>query len=134
MKTYYVYILASDSNVLYVGVTNDLERRVVQHKAKRFPGFSAKYNCDRLVWYETFNNVNEAIACEKRIKGWRREKKIALVTEMNPGMTDLSTMDGPAQPDMEVPRSLRSLGMTPTDASRVVATERLDEPQPDTQG
>ena len=107
MKTYYVYILASRSDVLYIGVTNDLERRLHQHKTKRFPGFSAQYNCDRLVWYESFANVNEAIACEKRLKGWRREKKLALIAEVNPTMADLSVTAGIAQLDSEIPRCAR---------------------------
>src|SRR3954466_12831897 len=107
MKTYYVYILASRSDVLYIGVTNDLERRLHQHKTKRFPGFSARFNCDRLVWHESFANVNEAIACEKRIKGWRREKKLELIAEINPSLADLSVVGGDAQLDSEVPRSAR---------------------------
>jgi putative endonuclease len=97
MRTYSVYIVASKSGVLYVGVTNDLERRIAQHKTKRFPGFTAKYNCDRLVWFETFANVNEAIEAEKRIKGWRREKKLALIAETNPAMADLTVGVGPIQ-------------------------------------
>jgi putative endonuclease len=107
MKTYYVYILASHSGVLYVGITNDLERRLHEHRTKRVPGFSAKYNCDRLVWYELFANVNEAIACEKRIKGWRREKKLALIAEKNPTMADLSVTVGTTQLDSEIPRCAR---------------------------
>ena len=97
MRTYYAYILASRSGVLYVGVTNDLERRVAEHKAKRVPGFTARYNCERLVWFETFANVNEAIAVETRIKGWRREKKIALIIETNPAMADLTIASGTVQ-------------------------------------
>jgi putative endonuclease len=127
MKTYYVYILASRSGVLYVGVTNDLERRLNQHKTKRFPGFSAKYNCDRHVWYESFTNVNEAIACEKRIKGWRREKKLALIAEMNPAMADLSVSIGSAQLDSEIPRCARDdMGLEAMDSSYVtgVSTNR----------
>ena len=98
MKTYY-YILASKSGALYVGVTNDLERRVAEHKAKRVPGFSAKYNCNRLVWFEEFANVHEAIEAEKRIKGWRREKKLALIAEKNPAMVDLTVASGPIEAD-----------------------------------
>jgi putative endonuclease len=113
MKTYYVYIVASKSGVLYVGVTNDLERRIGEHKAKRIPGFSAKYHCDRLVWFEEFVNVSEAIETEKRIKGWRREKKIALIAEKNPAMADLTIACGPPQLDAEVPRvATAPLGMT----------------------
>jgi putative endonuclease len=121
MKTYYAYILASRSGVLYVGVTNDLDRRLHQHKAKRSPSFSAKYNCDRLVWYESFANVNEAIACEKRIKGWRREKKLALIGEKNPSMADLSVSGGSAQLDSEIPRCARDdMGLDVPSGDRVV--------------
>jgi putative endonuclease len=97
MRTYHVYILSSASGVLYVGVTNDLERRVAEHKGRRVPGFSSRYHCDRLVWHEPFANVNEAIAAEKRIKGWRREKKLSLIAEINPGMVDLAIAQGTTQ-------------------------------------
>lgn len=89
MRTFYVYILASNSRVRYVGVTNDLELRVRQHRQKLIPGFTSKYNIDQLVWYETFNDVAEAIAMEKRIKGWTRAKKIALLEATNPLWLDL---------------------------------------------
>jgi putative endonuclease len=113
MTTYDVYILASRSGVLYIGATNDLERRVAEHKAKRVPGFTAGYNCDRFVWYEAFANVNDAIAAEKRIKGWRREKKLALIHETNPTMADLTIVRGATQDDPEVPRvATAPLGMT----------------------
>lgn len=113
MTAYYVYILASKSGVLYVGVTNDLRRRLAEHKAKKIPGFSAKYNCDRLVWCADFANVNEAIEVEKRIKGWRREKKIALIAEKNPVMAELSIVSGPVHVDPEIPRVAQlPLGMT----------------------
>jgi putative endonuclease len=90
MHHYYTYLVASKSGVLYVGMTNNLERRMFEHKAKRIPGFTAKYNVDRLVWNQMFRNVWEAIAAEKRIKGWSRAKKIALIEEQNPTWADLS--------------------------------------------
>jgi len=90
VKTYDVYIMSSRSGVLYVGVTSDLVTRILQHKAKAIPGFTAKYNVDRLVWHESFQDVNEAIAREKQIKGWRREKKIALVEATNFEWCDLA--------------------------------------------
>jgi putative endonuclease len=90
MPGYAVYILASPSRTLYIGMTNDLESRIWQHKNKAFPGFTSKYGVDRLVWFETFANVDDAIACERRLKGWRRERKIALIAEKNPGWYDLS--------------------------------------------
>ena len=83
MKTFYVYILASKSRVLYVGVTNDLERRLFEHRQKLVPGFTAKYNVTQLVYYELFENVRNAIAREKQIKAWRREKKVTLVEKSN---------------------------------------------------
>jgi len=87
---YYVYIMASRSGVLYVGVTNDLERRVSEHKRKLVPGFSRKYNVTRLVYYESTNDVESAIAREKQIKGWLRVRKVALVESVNPRWEDLS--------------------------------------------
>ena len=90
MRTYYVYILASLSGVLYVGVTNNLERRVVQHKTKTGAQFTAKYNVNRLVYFEETNDVRAAIGREKQLKSWRREKKVALIMSANPGWDDLS--------------------------------------------
>jgi putative endonuclease len=90
MRTFYVYILASNTRVLYVGMTNDLEYRLAQHRSKSVPGFTAKYNVTQLVWYETFPDAAQAIAWEKRIKGWSRAKKIALIEEMNPLWLDLT--------------------------------------------
>ncbi len=90
MPDSYVYIMASRSRTLYTGVTNNLERRVSQHKLKLVPGFTARYNISRLVYYERHGDIREAIRREKQIKGWLREKKIALITSLNPGWCDLS--------------------------------------------
>ena len=87
---YRAYIVASVSRVIYVGVTNDLERRVWEHKTKAVEGFTKKYNCTKLVWFEEFREVRDAIACEKRIKGWLRAKKMAMIEERNPYWRDLS--------------------------------------------
>jgi putative endonuclease len=87
---YFVYILASTSRALYVGVTNDLLRRVFEHKHKLIPGHTQKYNITRLVHFETTPNVNAAIAREKQIKGWTRVKKLALIETANAAWTDLS--------------------------------------------
>ena len=87
---YHVYILASATGVLYVGVTNHLERRVAQHKEKRLSGFTKRYDVTRLVYFEPYGDVRNAIAREKEIKGWRREKKLALIRSMNPSFGDLS--------------------------------------------
>ncbi len=85
-----VYILASRSRTLYVGVTRDLRRRLWQHREKLVAGFTAKFNIHRLVWYELTPNVAAAIAREKEIKAWRRNKKVALIESRNPTWDDLA--------------------------------------------
>jgi len=90
MKEYYVYIMTSKSRTLYTGVTNNLEKRVNQHKRKIFKGFSEKYNINILVYYETYSDIMDAIAREKELKGWKRNKKIALIESLNPKWKDLS--------------------------------------------
>ena len=90
VSRYYVYILASQSGVLYTGVTNDLNRRIGEHKEGQVPGFSRKYKVNRLVYYESTRDVNAAISREKQIKRWRREKKVALIESINPGWDDLA--------------------------------------------
>ena len=87
---YYVYILTNQSRTLYVGMTNDLPTRIAQHKSKKVHGFTSRYNVTQLVFYEEFGQVWEAIACEKRIKGWTRAKKIALIESHNPQWEELS--------------------------------------------
>jgi putative endonuclease len=89
-RHYYVYMLASKTRRLYVGMTNDVERRVWEHRTKAVEGFTSRYNIDRLVWYESTSQVLEAIAREKQIKAWRREKKIELIEDQNPGWVDLA--------------------------------------------
>ncbi len=90
MNDYYVYIITNKSKTLYIGVTNDLSRRIYEHKNKIIDGFTKKYNISKLVYYETFNDPNEAIRREKQIKGWLRIKKIKLIESMNPDWKDLS--------------------------------------------
>ncbi|HEX9445363.1 MAG TPA: GIY-YIG nuclease family protein [Candidatus Binatia bacterium] len=90
MKQYYVYIMSNESRTLYVGVTNDLERRVYEHKQKLVPGFTSKYNIAQLVYFEATQDIQPAITREKQIKGWLRKKKIALIESMNPRWNDLS--------------------------------------------
>jgi putative endonuclease len=89
-RAYYVYILAGKSAVLYTGVTRDLVWRIAQHRGGDVPGFTAKYNVKRLVYYEAFGSAGAAIAREKQIKGWVRAKKVALIESKNPGWRDLS--------------------------------------------
>ncbi len=91
VRQYYVYIMTNRKNgVLGVGVTDNLERRVYEHKHKMIRGFTSKYNCTRLVYYDSSPDVRAAIATEKQIKGWLRKKKMALIESMNPEWKDLS--------------------------------------------
>ena len=88
---YYVYIMTNKTNrVLYIGVTNDIERRVYEHKNKLLEGFTAKYNVNKLVYFECTNDVNSAIEREKVLKKWARIKKIRLIEMQNPAWVDLS--------------------------------------------
>ena len=89
-KEYYVYIMTNKSRTLYTGVTNNLERRVYEHKHKLLPGFTSKYNITKLVYYEAGDDISVAIAREKQIKGWLLAKKIALIENMNPEQKFLS--------------------------------------------
>jgi len=90
MRTFYVYIMAGKFRTLYTGVTNNLERRVLEHKRKLVPGFTSKYNINRLVYFETFGDIRAAIQREKQIKGWLRAKKVTLIVSGNPTWRDLS--------------------------------------------
>ena len=86
----YVYIVTNKSKTLYIGVTNDLERRMWEHRQGIGSKFAAKYNITQLVYYETFEDIRDAIAREKQLKRWRREKKAWLIERENPGWSDLS--------------------------------------------
>jgi len=90
MRIYYIYIMASRSRVLYTGVTNDLTRRVNEHKRGLNAGFTSKYRVTRLVYFEEFTDIRDAIAREKAIKGWKRSRKIRLVEERNSAWEDLA--------------------------------------------
>jgi putative endonuclease len=90
MKKYYVYMMSNKYNTtLYIGVTNNLKRRVYEHREKLIKGFSSKYNCNKLVWYEETGNIESAILKEKRMKKWKREYKESLIREKNPEWLDL---------------------------------------------
>jgi len=90
MKEYFTYIATNKNNtVLYTGITNDLERRMFEHNNKLIPGFTSKYNVNKLIWYENFNSPEEAISAEKKIKGWTREKKLNLIKSINQNFNDL---------------------------------------------
>lgn len=91
MRTYSVYIMASPNNgVLYIGVTNDLVRRVWEHKNNKGSSFTTRYNCVKLVYYEDYNNISTAIEREKNLKNWKRSWKDELIYSVNPDMRDLS--------------------------------------------
>ena len=87
---YFVYIVSSRSGTLYIGMTNSIYRRALQHKSGEIEGFSSKYHCGRLVYYESFDDVHKAIGREKQLKGWTRAKKIALIESKNPRWEDLA--------------------------------------------
>ena len=110
---YAVYIMASRSHNLYVGVTSDIARRVREHKKHAYEGFAAKYNVERLVWYEVYQDVHRAIGREKQLKGWIRAKKIGLIEALNPTWQDLSEEWGkPILPLHTDRRSVDSGGQT----------------------
>ena len=89
VRNYYVYIVASRSLVLYIGVTNDLRRRIYEHKNKLFPGFTDRYDVNRLLYFELFDDINQAIQREKQLKGWSRVKKLNLIRTMNPELKEI---------------------------------------------
>jgi putative endonuclease len=99
MTDYFVYILSNKSRMLYTGVTNNLERRLTEHRIKAVPGFTQRYGLSRLVYYEQTPDVNAAISREKEIKGWVRRKKVALVCSVNPEWKDLSLEWFPPGPE-----------------------------------
>ena len=89
-KIYHVYIMSNTSKMLYTGVTGDLDMRILRHKAKLTDGFTKRYNIHRLVYFEAFGDIREAIAREKQIKGWLRRKKVSLIESLNPEWKDLA--------------------------------------------
>ncbi len=94
MPDYYVYIISNRAHVLYNGITNDLERRVAEHRENTGTGFTHKYHLTRLVYFELYQDLRDAITREKQLKGWKREKKVSLIEALNPNWSDLS---GPAR-------------------------------------
>jgi putative endonuclease len=96
-RSYWTYIVASISGTLYIGMTNDLYKRIMDHKNGGIEGFSAKYRCNRLVWFEEFNHPSNAIAREKQLKGWRRSKKTDLIESVNPRWEDIALFWGKEQ-------------------------------------
>jgi putative endonuclease len=90
MKQSWVYILSSKTGTLYIGVTSDIYKRILQHKTRETPGFASRYDCDRLVHLEEFAHILSAISREKELKGWRRSKKLSLIEANNPQWRDLA--------------------------------------------
>ena len=107
-KRYHVYVMASKGRVLYTGVTGFLMARVLQHKSRDYAGFTQRYHVDRLVYYETFKYVNNAIARETQIKSWSRAKKVELIEQDNPTWEDLAADWGKFVPMRKADSSLRS--------------------------
>jgi putative endonuclease len=94
MPAGYTYIMGSDTGVLYIGVTTKPQQRIEQHKTGHFEGFSKIYNCTRLLYYEKHEDIRTAIAREKQLKGWRRDKKLTLIRTLNPDFKDLAEQWG----------------------------------------
>ncbi len=91
MNNYFIYILTNElNNVIYTGITNDITRRIFEHKNKLVKGFTSRYNIDKLVYYEETSSINSALEREKQIKGWLKKKKITLIESNNPLWKDLS--------------------------------------------
>jgi putative endonuclease len=105
-KHYYVYIMASRSLNFYTGVTNSIYRRALQHKTGEIGGFTKNYNINRLVYYETFEHIGNAIAREKQVKAWTRAKRLALIKSINPTWQDLAEGWG-AEAGLQIPRFAR---------------------------
>jgi len=106
MRDYFIYIMTNVSKTLYVGITNNLMRRILEYRSKSIPGFTKKYNITKLVYFDSTSDARTAIAREKRIKGWRRARKMELINSINPYWIDLSvnwSVEGAGDP------SLRSL-------------------------
>ena len=101
-RQYFVYILSSDHGTLYTGVTHDLTRRLSEHRMGTTPGFTTKYRIRRLIYYETTDDVYQAITREKQIKAWSRKEKLALIRVSNPRFEDLSGASESITPDLPI--------------------------------
>ena len=104
----YVYIMASRTKTLYIGVTNDIERRAWEHKSRTLVGFTGRYNIDRLVYYEDCESIQDAIQREKQLKGWLRRKKVALIESANPEWDDLADRWYPGTETLRFPACRRA--------------------------
>jgi putative endonuclease len=121
-RRYYVYIMASRSLNLYTGITDDIYLRALEHKSGRIDGFTKRYNINRLVYYETFRYVNNAIAREKQIKAWTRAKRVALIKGLNPTWQDPAEGWG-EKFELQIPRFARDdKGFVKSEAAGYVST------------
>jgi putative endonuclease len=129
LRSYWVYIMSGRTKTLYVGVTNNLERRVDEHKSGTVPSFTSKYRLDRLIYFEEYADIRAAIEREKQIKRWRRAKKLALIESMNPQWKDLSLDRGDRGPAEASDKSLRVDPSTTRlkTAASVGMTKRADD-------
>ena len=125
-RRYYVYIMASRSLNLYTGITDNIFRRALEHKAGAFEGFTKHYNIDRLVYYEVFKYVNNAIAREKQIKAWTRAKRIALIKSLNATWQDLAEGWG-KKAQLQIPRFARDDNKSEELAAVGMSTECTDK-------
>jgi len=125
-RRYYVYIMASRSLTLYTGVTDSIYRRALEHKSGQIDGFTKKYNINRLVYYETFKYIGNAIAREKQVKAWTRAKRIALIKSLNPTWQDLADGWG-EKVELQIPRFARDDKNFEDDEKRF---ENKEAPQP----
>ena len=116
LKKYYVYIMSNKAHRLYIGVTSAIQERVFQHKNKVLEGFTSRYTFDRLVYFEVFTDIRSAIDREKQLKGWTRNKKVALIEEQNPWWHDLSA--GWGEPYTSSEKILRPLKRAQNDISK----------------
>ncbi len=105
-RPYCVYILGSLSGTLYIGVTGRIDTRILQHKEHAFAGFTSKYDVGRLLYWESYDDVHKAIGREKQLKGWRREKKVALIESVNPHWIDLAKGIGAVNRDASIALSM----------------------------
>ncbi len=129
MKRFFVYMLATRiDGPLYVGITSNLPKRIAQHRNHDIPGFTARYNIDRLVWFEPHDDVEGAILREKRIKRWRREWKVALIEAKNPGWDDLFHLIEPGMSGTRFRIGLPPSGMTLHDRAGVTAPNPSSHP------
>lgn len=122
---YFVYIVCSNSGTLYIGMTNDIYRRALQHKRGEIEGFAAKYGCNRLVYYESFDDVGKAIDREKQLKRWVRRKKIALIESCNPRWADLAEKWGAemAFPGQSLRKQLKDISHHPSPLLPAILSE-----------